>query len=187
MTTAVLKSQNASLEQRARAIRDILLTTVQTSWNPPDHLKGDGELQKRALGDMGDTVLQFLPSSVTPELLNIYLTKAKRSLLAEHRYTSWPKPAEVARHVREAFLGFDRPKSPPLPKPKERPPYVPIEELPDDKLRSFHEATLANIRDVEAKPCKSAGMDKAIRQMLTSTRERIEREMDKRGLTRAAA
>ncbi|MDJ0512796.1 MAG: hypothetical protein QNJ62_05065 [Methyloceanibacter sp.] len=114
MGQPVFQSQNAGLDQRRAAISEIILATVQANWNPPEHLRRDGEMQVRAMGDMEDTILQCLPGSLTVEQLRLYLTKAKRAMLTEFQYSPWPKPAAVAKLVRETFDGFGRERKEPV-------------------------------------------------------------------------
>ena len=153
-------------------------------------LAGDEGRQKEVINLLGKDVNRYMPDKITEAQIELACERIFDGIRDRAKTPHWPVNSVVIEATVEACkwmpTGNDARRIE-RPKPKEREPYVPIEDLPDDKLQSFLEATLANIRQVDTEPYKSPAMDKAVRGMLTATRERIEQEIAKRRAAREAA
>ncbi len=178
-----MQANNASLEQRQALIAEILLGTIQANWSRPGHLKTDKEMAQRAMSDMGDTILQFLPSSISAEELRLYLTRARRDMLAKHKGW-WPNPAEVVPFLNEAFAGYGRVDKPRLaPRPQQREgTYKPCSQMSDEELQRARQRSLEQREEWRANPCRDAKLAETIAGAIEAMLANAEAELARRGL-----
>ena len=161
----------------------------------PGDLQGDSEEQRQRrrqyMNWLGEDVNSVMPNDFNEAQIELACRHAFQRIRQTAKTRHWPQNSVVVEAMR--YGCEDVPVNPGKPldtRPRledKRPDFTPIEELSDERLQAYHEAALENIRKVEAEPYKSAAMDKAVRDMLTACRGRIEREIAKRRAAREAA